>query len=111
MVKQSNRILQFNPTISMGNIVTIIAIVGGFFASWVTMHSDINALKAENETRKTEITTISVQRQADQDKQASALKGSQDSMERQIEVLSSDIKTGFNRIEDKLDRKEDKRVH
>jgi hypothetical protein len=82
-----NRFIRFSPTINSGHI----GIAATMIFAWSQMRSDVNHLLSENDTRKTEIASLNTSVHGD------------------IEKMEGRLSLRFDRIEDKLDKKADKK--
>jgi hypothetical protein len=82
-----NRFIRFSPNISTGHIT----LAAGIIFAWATMRSDVSHLLTENDTRKLEIANVNTSLHSD------------------LEKMETRLSSRFDRIEDKLDRKADKK--
>ena len=88
---QKSRFIRFNPTINSGHIVTAASVLVASIFAWAQLRTDVSHLLIENETRKTEIEKVS------------------GVMHDEMKELQFALSQRFDRIEDKLDRKADKK--
>jgi hypothetical protein len=100
---------RYKPDISLGNILTILSMFGGVLLigagvliwgvrleSMVTSEKDLN----EKETRIVHMRIDKVEQQVSQQRA---------DMDKALGEIKSEIRIGFNRLEEKLDKKADKR--
>lgn len=130
-IASQNKFMIFTPTITMGNIITAIAILAGAIAAWVQLNGQVvkvtndTALMAatlaiENSARKGEIHETILRQ--DNDRADLYKKIASDHAETQSEIraaqqvthddlreIAASIGARFDRVEDKLDKKVDKK--
>lgn len=107
-MEKQNRFVRFNPTINAGHILTAGSVIMASLLAWAQLRSDVSVLLDENKTRKTEIELISSKRETDRIDLYQKITSSQTTLDNQIKDLHTEITNRFNRLEDKLDQKEDK---
>jgi len=131
IMEHRNRFIRFTPTISMGNIVTAIAVIAGAVTAWVQLNNQVGSLAVatkqtaetlsiENSARKIEIQNAMTQQANDRDnlykkiasdheETMADIKSSQQTTHDDVKELAMAVGGRFDRIEDKLDKKEDKK--
>lgn len=130
-VEHKNRFMRFTPMISMGNIATVLSIVVGGTMVYMQMQNQItkaaeglvlvaSTLQTENAARKSEIkdtiirqdtATANLYKKLADDHQETMvdIKSSQQITHDDVKELASAVGGRFDRIEDKLDKKVDKK--
>lgn len=120
-IEPKSRFMRFTPTISMGNIVTALAVFAGAITAWVQLNNQVSSLAAstkvtvetltnENTARKTEIKDSLAKSDADRDMFYKKMSEAQSIFHEEIKDLTVSIGTRFDRLDDKLDRKQDKKL-
>lgn len=126
-----NRYVRFLPTITTGNIITAVAILVSAVTAWVQLNNQVGSLalatKAtadtlaiENTARKSEIKEAMTQQENDRDnlyKKIEAdhvetmadIKAAQQNTHDDVKELASAVGGRFDRLEDKIDKKADKK--
>jgi hypothetical protein len=109
MEEQQPKWLAFDPTIHAGHLITAFSIVACTLGAWYGMKTDIETLKTENMQREKDIAAVKAEVVASN----TATQGKIDtivSVQRQeVGQLRDDIKSWFMNLDQKLDRKADKR--
>ncbi len=119
-LEHKNRFLRFTPTISSGHIVTAVSIVAMGSTAWAQLHFEVGRLIEENIARKAEIVATIARQDVDRadlyKKIASNhaevqddIKAAQKTTHDDLKELQSSLGGRFDRVEDKLDKKQDKR--
>ncbi len=126
-----NKFLRFTPTISMGNLVTATAIIISAVTAWVQLNNQVGSLATatkataetlatENAARKDEIKAALAKQDIDReelykkiatdhDETMADIKLAQQNTHDDVKELATAVGGRFDRIEDKLDKKVDKR--
>lgn len=104
-----SRFIRFNPTINSGHILTAFSVIIASALAWAQLRSDVNVLVESDKARKQEIASIETQREADRSDILQKLTSSQSALHEEMKEMRGDIVQHLNRLDDKLDRKEDKR--
>lgn len=126
-----SRFFRFTPTVSAGNILTAIAVIAGAVTAWVQLNNQVGSLAVatkltaetlatENNARKAEIKDALIQQtndrenlykkiESDHEETLLDIKAAQTDTKDQIKDFSSAIGQRFDRVEDKLDKKQDKK--
>ncbi len=129
--EHKNRFMRFTPIISMGNIVTAIAVLIGAVTAWVQLNNQVGnlalitkttaeTLATENNARKDEIKAALAKQDIDREdlykkiasdhaETMADIRVSQQANHDDIKEIAQSIGVRFDRIEDKLDKKVDKR--
>lgn len=128
---KKQRYMKFTPVVSMGNILTAIAIICGAVTAWVQLNGQVVrlanetavvsvTLATENNARKAEIKDTIARQDVDRadlykkiasdhaETQAQ-IKAAQQTTHDDLKEISTSIGSRFDRIEDKLEKKADKR--
>ncbi len=109
MEENRPRWLAFDPTIHAGHLITALTMAACTLGAWYGMKGDIEMLKVENAQREKEIASI----KADAMAVNTAMQGKIDtivSVQRmEVSQLRDDMKSWFMNLDQKLDRKADKR--
>lgn len=119
-VEHKNRFFRFTPTISAGHLVTAASVIVVGTVAWTQLRIEVARLTDENVARKIEITKAV--EKSDEDRSKLYQKIASDHAETMADIVQSrtqahdDLKEfqagfvqRFDRIEDKLDKKADKR--
>lgn len=107
-VKQK-RMLEFDPTIHAGHVLTVLTIIFCSIGAWYDMRSSVAMVKEESARQEKELSTLRTQQKENVDRindsiNALALMGRQDTSK-----MRDDMNNWFMRLNDKLDTKADKR--
>lgn len=119
-IRSGNKFFQFTPTITMGNIATVISVIVVGAIAWTQLRMQVADLTKENESRKVEIATMTAKEDVDRTdlyKKISSdhaetendIKNSQQITHDDIKELTQTLGNRFDRVEDKLDKKVDKK--
>ncbi|WP_435007975.1 hypothetical protein P12x_005241 [Tundrisphaera lichenicola] len=103
------RWLSFDPTIHAGHLITAATIIFCSIGAWYGVQADISTLKDENKDRKTEI--VEVKAAAKEREKATEQKFDKlvEAQQQGIGKLRDDMNSWFMNLDQKLDRKADKR--
>lgn len=91
-------ILRFDPTIHAGHVMTAITILFCSVGAWYNMREQVDAIKSSQDRQQTQIDRI-----------ISSEDANQKWIALEIEKMRDDNKQWFMRLDDKLDRKMDKK--
>ena len=108
-MNRKGRWFSFDPTIHAGHVMTAITIIVCTIGAWYGVKSDIATLTSENASRKSEIAEVRADakmRDKENDEKFDALLQRQ---EIQVSKLRDDMNNWFMNLDQKLDRKADKR--
>lgn len=108
MADIKNRFISFNPTVNTGHILTASSVIVASILAWAQLRNDVNYLIENDKSRKAEIANIEAKREADKAELWLKSTNWQGAVQDEIKELRRDITIGFNRLDDKLDRKQDK---
>jgi hypothetical protein len=108
--EHKNRFMRFTPSISMGNIGTMLAIIIAGTTAWAQMRSEVARLVIENDARKAEISQALIKSDSAREEFYKKMGENQASVHEEIKELTITLGTRFDRLDDKLDRKQDKRL-
>jgi len=108
-MEHKNRYFRFVPTISTGHLTMAASVIVASTLAWAQLRSDIAKLDNENSNRKAEIQTVTDKQDKDRGELYRKITESQATMHGEIKDLGSTMAARFDRLEDKLDRKADKR--
>ncbi|OWK42210.1 hypothetical protein [Fimbriiglobus ruber] len=105
----SSKWLSFDPTIHAGHLITACSIIVCTLGMWYGMVGDINILKLQNIQREKEIAEVKAEAAATN----SAVQGKIDALvqvqRQEVGKLRDDMNGWFMNLDQKLDRKADKR--
>jgi hypothetical protein len=101
--------LSFDPTIHAGHLITACSIIICTLGMWYGMVGDINILKLQNVQREKDIATIKADEIANAASVNSKIDGIVAAQREEVGHLRDDMKSWFLSLDQKLDRKADKR--
>ena len=101
--------LSFDPTIHAGHIITALTIVVCTVGAWYGVQADIAALKLENSTRKQEIADVKAEARVQERETDRKFDNLVQVQRGEVGKLRDDMNSWFMNLDQKLDRKADKR--
>lgn len=119
-ITHRNRFLRFTPTISAGHIMTAVCVLFTATEAWTHIEDGMDTLAKENAARKGEIIATVARQDADrvdlykkiaEDHAATQeqIKESQQNTHEELKEIAAALGTRFDRVDDKLDKKADKK--
>ena len=117
---EKNAVIRFSPFISMGNIAVVASILVAGLTAWVQLRDEVGRLVIENESRKMEISKTDEKMEVDRGKLYEKIaenhnevmqdiKTSRSQEHDDLKELTQALSQRFDRVEDKLEQKQDKR--
>lgn len=103
------RWITFDPTIHAGHIITVITIIGCTAAAWFGIQNDVSNLKAENANRQREIAEVKADAKAREKATEAKFDNLVQVQREEVGKLRDDMTRWFMNLDQKLDRKADKR--
>jgi hypothetical protein len=99
----------FDWHINLGHVLTVFAIFSAAAVGALQVKTDVAWLNKENASRKTEISDLKLQEAADKLLLEDRITGVQNGIHQELIQLHNDLSIGFLHLDDKLDRKADKK--
>lgn len=106
---QEHRWLAFDPTIHAGHLITAITIAACTLGAWYGMKGDIEMLKNENIQREKEISVNKSEAVSANTAMQNKIDGLVQVQRQEVGKLRDDMNQWFMNLDQKLDRKADKR--